>query len=195
MIGRRIRRIRSPEGRGSYRNSPRDSRGIPELTRFRVRARRPKAGPFYGRACSRDRQLPGRQAALLFARPVVEERRRRRRRSPPPPPLVLATLPDRLLHRARKIAWARVSRGETCHLSTSASFTDTHTTPGPRSQSTILTHVTVPRINTLHAHALVLLAASFLFLLFFFLLRSYLLRKRGSRRTGERASACVRTRN
>lgn len=156
---------------------------VPELTRFRIRARRPKAGPFYGRACSRDRQLPGRQAALLFARPVAEERRRR---GPPPLPPVLATVPDRLLHRARKIAWARVSRGETCHLSTSASFTDTHTTPRPRSQSTILTHVTVPRINTLHAHALVLLAASFLFLLFFFLLCSYLLRKQGSRRTSGR---------
>lgn len=31
---------------GSHRNSPRDSRGAPKLTRFRVRARRPKAGPF-----------------------------------------------------------------------------------------------------------------------------------------------------
>lgn len=73
------RRKRGPEdGAGSYRN--RGARN--SLTRFRVRARRPKAGPFYGRACSRDRQLPGRQAALLFASPTVEERSRR----PPPPP-------------------------------------------------------------------------------------------------------------
>lgn len=103
---------------------------------------------------------------------AVEQRRRHRRRRrrllpllPPPPslsPHVLATLPedlsrhggpDRLLHRARKIVRASVSRGETRHLSTSASFTDTHT--GAGSQSTILTHVTVPRINTLHAHAFV----------------------------------------
>lgn len=73
------------------------------MTRFHVRAKRPKAGPFYGRACSRDRQLPGRQAALLFASPAVEERR-----CPPPPtprfsaPLVLATLPEaHSRHRAR----------------------------------------------------------------------------------------------
>lgn len=151
------------------------------LTRFRVRARRPRRRAFFtGAHVLAIVNYPDDKRRCFLREPAVEERRRRRRRrrsrrlpppSPSPLPLfsslslslhVLVMLPedlsrhggpDRLLHRARKIAWARVSRGETRHLSTSASFTDTHA--GAGSQSTILTHVTVPRINTLHAHAFV----------------------------------------
>lgn len=135
-------------------------------TRFRVKARQPRRRAFFtGAHVLAIVNYPDDKRRCFLREPAVEKRRRRRRRRPPPPPPpphVLVMLPedlsrhggpDRLLHRARKIAWARVSRGETRHLSTSASFTDTHA--GAGSQSTILTHVTVPRINTLHAHAFV----------------------------------------
>lgn len=154
---------------GSHRNSPRDSREAPKLTRFRVRARRPKAGPFYGRACSRDRQLPGRQAALLFAWPAVEERRSSSSSFSSSPSSSSSSRPRDASRSAvapspEDRLGARLPRGNAPFIHVSLIHRHAHDAGAP-----LAIYDPYPRDGAAHkytscARTLVLLAASFLFL-------------------------------
>jgi len=93
----------------NYRNSPPDiragraSRLLDKIPRKSEATE--KAGPFYGRACSRDRQLPGRQAALLFASAG------RGGASPSSSSFPCPSLPLLLFHPASSWRFLKISRG------------------------------------------------------------------------------------